>query len=77
MKQLINTTKLRKALNRFWNIHFVRRSYSDRLRMDLMIYGNSFEQSLKPNLFRKLFRPMFGLPANKKRVDPTKIRIGR
>jgi hypothetical protein len=28
MKQLINTTKLRKALKRFWNIHFVRRSFS-------------------------------------------------
>lgn len=27
MKKLINTEKLRKALKRFWNIHFVKRSY--------------------------------------------------
>jgi hypothetical protein len=76
MKQLIDTTKLRNALKRFWNIHFVRRSYSDRLKLDLMIYGNCFEQSFKPNLLHKIFRPIFGLPINKKRIDPKKIRIG-
>ena len=26
MKQIINTTKLRKALEHFWNMHFDRRS---------------------------------------------------
>jgi hypothetical protein len=35
MKQLINTTKLRKALKRFWNIHFVRASYSHLNMFDL------------------------------------------
>ena len=76
---IFNMKQIIKYLQRFkqWVLFVVMRSYDDKLRRDLLIYGNYYELSFKPNIFHKIFRPLVGLPINKKRVDPTKIRLGR
>ena len=49
MKQLINITKLRKALKRFWNIHFVMRSYSSKIESTEQIKPKGCTDDNYPN----------------------------
>ncbi len=54
-----------------------KRSFKDRLEMDVAIYGASYVQLLKPTIVRRIFRPLFKLPIDKRRLDPRKIRIAQ
>jgi hypothetical protein len=51
MKQLIHITKLRKALKRFWNIHFVRRSF---IKYDIKICHFSEVDISEDNVITKI-----------------------
>jgi hypothetical protein len=49
--------------------------YINKLKLDMAIYGQCFQEVFKPNLFQKIYRIILGLPSNRRRVDPRNARI--
>ncbi len=47
------------------------------LYLDLMVYGQSFEEKIKSNFIQKSFRFLIGLPMDKKRIDPRNVRLSK
>ena len=56
MKQLINTSKLRKALKRFWNTHFVMQRNYHPLRVIFYLHIERQHRLVFDNLYRQDYR---------------------
>lgn len=56
--------KLRKALFK----------YNLKLHEDRIHLGVAYELEFSPNLIQRMYRRLVGLPINRRRIDPTKLR---
>ena len=51
------------------------KKYFQQLDMDLMLWGNAYEEKYEPNLIQKIISDIKGVPNNRRRIHPSKVKI--